>query len=250
MRIIVPVLAFCGVLLGCRKAPDRFYATADVGTKIIQIEVQGDRQITTKLIGSTGMPGCGSLALSSSGTLYSMCGPGIGAPGPQQLSIIDVQTGRANPVGATVNGLTVMGLEFASDGTLYAVGDSDPKSQTFNSLYTVDVKTGAFTRVGPTGAPSFFMDFAFDRGGTLYGATSAGLYSIDAKTAKAAKLADFTGSKSIMGLSFNRDATKLYATDFKTPVSDLYLVDSKSGVLTEVAPTGYANSHNLVPTRE
>ena len=57
MRIIVPVLALCVVTLGCRKAPDRFYATAEVGTKIIQIEVQGDRQITTKLIGSTGMPG-------------------------------------------------------------------------------------------------------------------------------------------------------------------------------------------------
>lgn len=249
MRIIAPVLVACVMSLSCRKAPDRFYATAEVGTKLIQIEVQGAREISTKLIGPTGMPGCGSLALSAGGTLYSMCGPGIGAPGPQQLSIIDMQTGRANPVGTTVNGLTVMGLEFSSDGILYAAGDSDPKSPTFNSLYTVDVKTGALTRVGPTGAPSFFMDFALDQSGSFYGATSVALYSIDLKTAKATKVADFTGSKSIMGLAFNRDASKLYATDFKTPISDLYMVDAKTGVLTQVSPTGYANSHNLVLVR-
>jgi hypothetical protein len=249
MRIVVPMAVLCVVLLGCRKAPDRFYATAEGGTKILEFDVQ-DGQLTTKVIGQTGIPGCASLALSTSGTLYSMCGPGVAAPGPQQLSIIDLQTGHANPVGATVNGLTVMGLDFASDGILYAVGDSNPKSPNFNSLYSVDVKTGALTRVGPTGAPTFFMDFSLDRGGTLYGATTEALYRIDVKTGKAAKMADFSGSKRIMGLSFNHDATKLYATDFKTPVSDLYLVDAKSGVLTQVAPTGYANSHNLVPIRQ
>jgi hypothetical protein len=250
VRGILPMVVLLGASLGCRKAPERFYATAEGGTKIIQIEVQGDHQISTKVVGPTGSVGCASLALSASGTLYSMCGPGVAAPGPQQLSIIDTQTGHANPVGSTVSGLTVMGLEFSSDGTLYAAGDSDPKSPTFNSLYVVDVKTGAFTRLGSTGAPAFFMDFAFDRIGTLYGATSLALYNIDVKTAKAAKVADFTGSNAIMGLAFNRDATKLYATDFKTPISDLFFVDAHSGTLTRVAPTGYANSHNLVLIRE
>jgi DNA-binding beta-propeller fold protein YncE len=250
MRTLVPVLVALAATLGCQRSTDRFYATAEGGAKIIQIEIQGDHQISTKVIGPTGIPGCASLALSAAGTLYSMCGPGVAAPGPQQLSIIDMQTGHANPVGATVTGLTVMGLEFSPDGNLYAVGDSDSKSPAFNSLYLVDVKTGAFTRVGPTGAPAFFMDFAFDRQGTLYGATSIALYRIDVKTAKAAKLADFTGSTSVMGLAFNRDATKLYATDFKTPISDLFLVDAHSGALTRVASTGFANSHNLVLIRQ
>ena len=250
MRMILPVVALLTLSLGCQKTTDRFYATAEGGTKIIQIEVQGDHQISTKTIGPTGTVGCASLALSTSGTLYSMCGPGVGSPGPQQLSTIDTQTGRANPVGATVTGLTVMGLEFSPDGNLYAAGDSNPQSPAFNSLYLVDVKTGSFTRIGSTGAPDFFMDFAFDPNGVLHGATSVGLYSIDVKTAKATKMADFTGGKSIMGLAFNRDGTKLYATDFKTPISDLFAVDAHSGALSRVAPTGYANSHNLVLVRQ
>jgi hypothetical protein len=244
MRAIVPIVILWSVSTSCRRAPDRLYASAEMGTKIIQIEVRDANKITSKTIGQTGTVGCVSMAVSPSGSLYSMCGPGAGSPGPQQLATIDLQTGHANPFGITVNGLTVMGLKFAPDGTLYAVGDSNPSSPTFNSLYKVDA-TGAFTRIGSTGAPSFFMDFAFDGKGTMYGATSLGLYSIDPKTAVATKIADFVGGSAIMGLAFSRDASKLYASDFKTPVSDLYLVDPKSGFLTPVATTGYANSHNL-----
>jgi hypothetical protein len=202
----------------CRRASDFFYASVEMGTKLIQIEVQDINKITTKLIGQTGTVGCISLALSPSGTLYSMCGPGAGSPGPQQLATIDVHTGHANPFGMVVNGLTVMALKFAPDGTLYAAGDSNPSSPTFNSLYSVDAKTGALTRVGSTGAPSFFMDFAFDRKGTMYGATSVALYSLNPKTAVATKTADFVGGSSIMGLAFNGAANKLYATDFKAPI--------------------------------
>jgi DNA-binding beta-propeller fold protein YncE len=119
-------------------------------------------------------------------------------------------------------------------------------SPTFNSLYTVDAKTGALTRVGSTGDPSFFMDFAFDRKGTMYGATSLALYTIDPKAGTATKVVDFVGGSSVMGLAFSQDANKLYATDFKTPASDFYLVDTKTGHLMPVAATGYANSHNLV----
>jgi hypothetical protein len=240
------VTMLCTVSASCRRASDLLYASAEMGTKMIQIEVQDDDKANTKLIGQTGTVGCISLALSPSGTLYSMCGPGGGSPGPQQLATIDLQTGHANPFGMVVNGLTVMALKFAPDGTLYAVGDSNSSSPTFNSFYTVDAKTGALTRIGSTGAPSFFMDFAFDRKGTMYGATSLALYTIDRKAGTATKVVDFVGGSSVMGLAFSRDANKLYATDFKTPVSDFYLVDSKTGHLTPVAATGYANSHNLV----
>jgi hypothetical protein len=246
ISVIVPVAILCAVSAGCRRAPDSFYASAEMGTKLIQIEAQGSDKITTKLIGQTGTVGCISLALSPSGTLYSMCGPGAGAPGPQQLATIDLQTGHANPFGMAVNGLTVMALKFSPNGALYAVGDINPSSPTFNSLYTVDAKTGALTSIGSTGAPSFFMDFAFDPKGTMYAATSLALYTIDTKTGAASKVVDFVGSNSVMGLAFSRDGSKLYATDFKMPISDFYLVDTKTGRLTPVAATGYANSHNLV----
>jgi DNA-binding beta-propeller fold protein YncE len=142
-----------------------------------------------------------------------------------------------------------MSLKFAPNGTMYAVGDSNPASPTFNTLYTVDEKSGAFTRVGSTGvpAPEFFMDFAFDSGGTMYGATSHSLFTIDLKTGTATKVTDFVGGGDIMGLSYNAKQDKLYATDYKSPNSALYLVDTKTGFLTPMAAIGYPLSHGLVP---
>jgi hypothetical protein len=245
---IVPAILYCAAASGCRRAPDLLYASAEMGTKMIQIEVQDASRITTNLIGQTGTVGCISMALSPAGALYSMCGPGFGSPGPQQLATIDLATGHANLFGTVVNGLTVMAMKYALDGTLYAAGDSNPSSPTFNSLYRVDA-TGAFTRIGSTSAPAFFMDFAFDSAGTMYGATSLALYTIDRKTAAATKVVDFVGGSAIMGLAFGVEDKKLYASDFKTPISDLYTVETKTGILTPIGALGYANSHNLVAAK-
>jgi hypothetical protein len=244
--VIVPAIILYVAGAGCRRGPDHFYASAEMGTKMIHIEVQDANKVTTKLIGQTGTVGCISMALSPSGTLYSMCGPGAGSPGLQQLATIDLSTGHANTFGMSTSGLTVMALKFAPDGTLYAAGDSNTSSPTFNSLYKVDEKTGGFTRVGSTGAPAFFMDFAFDGSGTMYGVTNRALYAIDRKTAAATKVIDFVGGDSIMGLAFGSGYGRLYASDFKTPLSDLYTVDTKTGFLMPAGTIGYANSHNLV----
>jgi hypothetical protein len=50
-----------------------------------------------------------------------------------------------------------------------------------------------------------------------------------------------------MGLSYNAKQDKLYATDYKSPNSALYLVDTKTGFLTPMAAIGYPLSHGLVP---
>jgi DNA-binding beta-propeller fold protein YncE len=100
--------------------------------------------------------------------------------------------------------------------------------------------------VGSTGAPEFFMDFAFDKNGTMYGATNHTLFTIDTKTGTATKVADFVGGGDVMGLSFDTTKSRLYATDFKTPNSALYLVDIRTGFLTPVAAVGYPMSHGLV----
>jgi hypothetical protein len=160
---------------------------------------------------------------------------------------------------ALVSGLSVMSLEFGPDGTLYAVGNCNPVGGECtgpNSLYKVDVGSGVFTPVGLTGAPLFFMDLALDRNGNMYGVTcplspSGGplstLYRINLATGTATKVVDLVGSTSIMGLSFNREKDKLYATDFYSINSALYLVDIKTGFLKPVATTGYGFSSNLVP---
>ena len=246
--------ALCVASINCGRATDDlFYGTVagPAETKLVSINVRDASQVTITPIGPMGTFGCLSIARSTDGTLYSVCGTGILKPGPQQLAKVDPNTGHATTFGTVIDGLQVRALEFAPNGTLYAVGDANLASPTFNSLYTVDEKSGAFTRVGSTSVPppEFFMDLAFDSSGTMYGATSHGLFTIDPKTGIGTRVVDFVGGGDIMGLSYNAKQDKLYATDFKTPNSDLYLVDTQTGFLTPLADIGYPLSHGLVLVR-
>lgn len=228
---------------------DVFYAMAETPqhSKLVRIDVRGARDVAISEVGPTGVEGCTALAQAPDGGLLSMCGAGLAKPGPQRLTTIDAKTGRASTFGQQVDGLQIMGMKFGADGTLYTVGDTNPASPTFNSLYSIDVRSGAVTRIGSTGAPSFFHDFALGGSGTMYGTSSDGLYTLDLKSGTASKVASFVGGGMVMGLSFNADRGKLYATDWKEPTSDVYLVDMQSGFLTPLGTTGYALSHSLVP---
>jgi hypothetical protein len=250
--------------MGCSgrgRGVDRFYGIVNSPSadgKLVSIDVRDQNDVTITPIGTIGTFGCTSVALSKEGTLYSVCGPndfadkehkyGCMTPGPQRLATIDPKTGHATMFGAPVEKLNVMALEFAPDGTLYAVGDANPASPTFNTLYTVDPKSGTFTAVGSTAipAPNFLMDLAFDARGTMYGASMFGLFTIDRKTGTATKVVDFVGGGVVMGLGYNAKQDKLYATDWKTPKSVLYVVDTKNGFLTPMADLGYPLSHGLV----
>jgi hypothetical protein len=236
-------------------AKNLFYTTSGGGVEVFTIKVSG-RKITTTHIGPTNGGDCLSLALSPSGTLYSMCGPLFGS---QRLATIDRKTGRANLFGVPVPGLAVMAMGFARNGTLYAVGDCNPDanfectpgSPNYNSLYTVNEATGAFTRVGPTGAAQFFMDLAFDRKGHLFGVTStvnpsaipAILYRIDPATGAARKITNLVGSNLVMGLAFGRTG-QLYATDFAQNPG-LYLIDIETGFETAIAALPFGLSSAL-----
>jgi DNA-binding beta-propeller fold protein YncE len=245
---LAALLCLVSAACGGQTRDDAFYATG--GNKLLAIRVGGQDQVSVQEIGSL-EPGCGTLARSPEGALYSMCGTGMAEPGPQRLATIDAGTGKVDTFGSLVEGLMVMGLEFAPDGTLYAVGDANGASPTFNTLYTVDVKTGALTPVGSTGvaAPDYFHDFAFDQRGTMYGSTSQALYTIDPKTATASKVVDFVGGGGfgVMGLSFNQTGDRLYATEFKPKNSAFYAVNLTNGFLTPLAATGYPFAHALVP---
>lgn len=253
---VASVLMLCAVAAACGSATDdALYATIPGETavapgRLVTLEIKGINKLTTTIVGSFSAGGCASLARSTAGVMYSVCGPGIAKPDlPQQLNTVDLKTGKTTPVGNSFQGLQVMALEFSSDGTLYAVGDGNPASPTFNSLYTVNTTTGAFTRVGSTGvpAPEFIMDFAFDKNGTMYAASSHTLFTIDRKIGTATKVADFVGGGDIMGLSYDAKQNRLYASDWKMPRSALYLVDVQTGFLTPVASIGYPLSHGLVP---
>jgi hypothetical protein len=273
MRFI-NLIAIAGLSFGIAAAPqlahaaDVYYTTTVTNptdpngiADILAITVSENKKVTTIDIGSTGAPGCASLAMSKWGHLYSMCGPLFGA---QQLATVDLTTGHATLLGTPVPGLAVMAMTFGPDGTLYAVGGCNLNLTTFecgagtdptyNSLYTVDVTTGAFTRVGSTGAPQYFMDLAFDRHGHLFGVTTtlipsyvpAILYRLDPATGAATKVATLIGSSQVMGLAFGDDG-ELYGTDFVNNPG-LYLIDMKTGFEKAIAalPRGYSSGLELV----
>jgi DNA-binding beta-propeller fold protein YncE len=248
LRLAASIMMLCALAAACGPAAgDSFYAIAETpaSPKLIRIDARAVNSVTITRIGATGVVGCAAIARSPKGTLYSVCGQGLAKPGPQQLAAVDPNTGHATTIGQTIDGLQIMGMTFGPDGKLYAVGDANPASPTFNSLYTIDVATAIVTRVGSTGASSFFHDFALDRQGIMYGSAGDALYTIDLKTGTATKVADFVGGGQVMGLSFNADQTKLYATDWKQPISDVYLVDLHTGFLTALGATGYPLAHGL-----
>jgi hypothetical protein len=239
-------------------ARDVFYTTGGAGggtTEFFTIKVNGNK-ITTTDVGPMNAGDCGSLALSPSGTLYSVCGVLFGT---QELATVDPKTGVATILGIGVPGLAVMSLAIGPTGILYAVGDCNPDSNfecntqhsppdpNFNSLYTVDTTSGAFNRVGPTGAPEFFMDLKFDRNGTMYGVTStvnpsytpAKLYKIDPTSGEATKVLNLVGSNLIMGLAFGQEG-RMYATD-NDPNVGLYLVDPATGFERAIAALDMGN---------
>lgn len=258
LSLTVAMAALCAASVSPALAEDLFYTTSGGGAEVFVIEVSGSK-ITTTDIGPTLGGNCASLALSPSGTLFSMCGPLFGT---QQLATIDPKTGRATLFGAAVPGLAVMAMAFAPNGLLYAIGDCNPDTNfectpdsdpNYNSLYAVNVTTGAFTRIGSTGAPQFFMDLAFDRNGNMFGVTTsvnpspvpAILYQIDLATGAAKKIVDLVGSNSVMGLAFGREG-KLYATDFAQDPG-LYLIDIDTGFETAIAalPFGFSSGLEL-----
>ena len=275
LRMIAVVALGVGISLAPRPgvAGDGsvFYTTVGGGggNEILAIKVHGTH-VTTKDVGPTGLPGgptfngCFVLAMSKWGTLYSVCGPLLGA---QQLATIDLKTGHANVFGVPTPGLAVMSIAFGPDGKLYAVGDCNPdfsnpavpacvqgSDPNFNSLYTIDVSTGAFSRIGATGAPQYFMDLAFDRHGNLFGVTTtlapsyvpAILYRLDVATGAATKVVDLIGSSQVMGLAFDDDG-KLYGTDFMA-IPGVYVIDMKTGFETAIGslPIGLSSSLELI----
>jgi hypothetical protein len=50
-----------------------------------------------------------------------------------------------------------------------------------------------------------------------------------------------------MGLAYNADHNKLYATEYRPSNSAMYTVDTKTGFLTPVAAMGFPLAHGLVP---
>src|SRR5262245_18011057 len=116
VRGILPTALLCAAAISCSGSAgsvDRFYGIVNspaADGKLVSIDVRNQNDVTITPIGAVGTFGCTSVALSSQGTLYSVCGPsdfadtqhkyGCMTPGPQQLTTIDPKTGHATMFGA------------------------------------------------------------------------------------------------------------------------------------------------------
>jgi hypothetical protein len=108
LSLAVTVATLCAVSVSPALAKDLFYTTSfsSGSAELFVIEVSGSKMTTTD-IGPTKGAACASLALSPSGTLFSMCGDLFGT---QQLATIDTKTGLASLFGVPVSGLAVMAM--------------------------------------------------------------------------------------------------------------------------------------------
>jgi hypothetical protein len=117
LLVIATVVIVCAVPVGTTLKGDEGDQTKDVfytasfsggGGELFAIKVRGSK-ITTTDIGPSnkGVGPNASLALSPSGTLFSMCGDLFGT---QQLATIDTKTGLASLFGVPVSGLAVMAM--------------------------------------------------------------------------------------------------------------------------------------------
>jgi hypothetical protein len=76
LLLVGAAAALCALSVGPTLAGDLFYTISfggPNGTELVAVEVSGSK-VTTRDIGPTNGGDCGSLALSPSGKLYSMCG--------------------------------------------------------------------------------------------------------------------------------------------------------------------------------
>jgi hypothetical protein len=195
---------------------------------------------------STGMT---ATAFDPHGTLYGMI-QGFGAKGGMsQLAVINLQTGKATPVGFA-NPINAVALDFGPDGSAYVAGFEEPAFAMKGdpNLYRIDTATGQLTSIGNTGINKI-MDFAFDSSSTMWAITGNELYVINTSTGASEHMVSITGvdtatndpNAEIMGIMYDENDV-LYATAF-IEGSPLFKIDTNTGQATVVVQPGIFFPH-------
>ncbi|MHC1766314.1 MAG: hypothetical protein AB9869_18775 [Verrucomicrobiia bacterium] len=238
--IVITGLALSASLVELRADP-LVYATADVGSKLVRIDV-GARTVTE--IGNTGVPFALAIAISPQGQAFTVTDSYPAFPGTPCLARVDLASGVATLIGPVLGGEEFMGMGFAANGKLYGVNAmSDTPDE--GSLYRFNVATGEATKLGVTGGCGFIMDLAW-YDGTMYGVDPTSLYRINLTTGEAFKIATITGNanpNAIMGLAIDEDGN-FYVSEI-VPNSPLYAVNPDTGVATRIWDTGMNFIHGL-----
>jgi hypothetical protein len=203
-------------------------------------------------VGSYQLPettGLSATAFSPDGALYGMLQGFVHRGGMSQLVSIDLQTGKATPIGF-YNPINAVAFDIAADSTAYVTGFTNPDMgmQGDTVLYSIDTTTGQMTAIGDTGVERI-MDFAFDSAGVMWATTANELYTLDPSTGASHHVVSITGVDSatgdpaaeIMGIMFDEHDV-LYATAF-IEGSPLFTLDTTTGAASVVEDLGLSFPH-------
>ena len=180
--------------------------------------------------------GFNSLALSSSGTMYTM----NQSDGAHHLYTVDQTTGAVTLVAPSIIPASDRhdGLAIDGSGNMFAISRS-------GDLRSLNLATGTSTLIGNVGIPNigssggqFIQSLDFSPSGTLYtysadNTGAGGLYTIDPLTASATRIGPGnSGVVGITSLSFASDGTLWASRCCGLGTRGLYTVDLTSGALT------------------
>jgi hypothetical protein len=152
----------------------------------------------------------------------------------QQVSLNPVSENAPVPTVAAFNGLEYVGA------TLY--GTSIPSSCVSSTLETLDPLTGVSVPIGPTNTGRPMSGLAYDTtNGIMYGVDGCGqagpsnLYTVDLATGNAIPVGN-TGV-ALGSLEFGPDG-QLYAGSNQADGGNLYRIDTNTGGITLIMPSG------------
>jgi hypothetical protein len=214
------------------------YAASDGGVFVIDETGAGEA-----LLGPSGAARLNSLAVNSSGVLYSTAQTLPGGEPSDTLVTIDRRTGAAALV-ASLSGITdpdIRALAFAPDGTLYGIHFESSTS----TLIEIDPDNGQITIVAAL-AITGIQGLEFGPGGVLYGwGTYWGLVTIDTSDGSHTDIGLFAGgSPIIQTLAFTPDGT-LYGAG-----SRLFTIDDSSGTFVQVGTGTLPDIRGMVSVPE
>jgi hypothetical protein len=189
--------------------------------------------------GATSLAG---IAFAPSGTLFGLTTFG-GAPA-NSLVTINPTTGIATLVGAT--GLTaIIEGDLAFDpitGFLYGLYDVVGPNY---DLFRINPATGAATTIGAIANVSDFSAMAFNAAGVLFVVNNGDGKLLTVNTATAAILSTVNLSPNpggeVAGLAIDPSTGVFYYANGYAVTSNLYTLDTSTGVLTLIGPAGQTN---------
>lgn len=227
------------ILMGCTtgtSSTHSFLVDLDLGTGL----ALNPRDIGIKFVG-------GIAVQPGSGTLFGLTAS-VSAP-PNSLVRLNADSGTYTLVGSTGLPLIVEGdLAFnPQNGLLYGLQDGGI-SATQRNFFRIDASTGSATIIANLPSPAAdFSGLAFNSAGALFVIDSAGssnslLQAVDPVTGAITSTVTMNVNLgSAVGFAFHPSTGIAYVSDgdpFGTSTGFLYTLDTSTGILTPIGPTG------------